>query len=291
MDYRIRQLIEEALDEETSAERLDELSIHDSRSVRHCVASHPRTKQFTLQRMLDDKDISVLGCLARNENISQEILDFLFNLSGENGYVLVADALAKNPITKPHMLESLSKIKDEYVRHHVGSHPNTPPYILMRYAKIKKAFICSGVAENKNLPSEVAWELTKCKDVSTLAKLARNPNAPPDVLDFLAEHKQSDFGILSGVASNKNTNIATIENIAKTAKGSLMSQALAKNPNTPFSILMSLSKHEETYVRLELAKNPSIPIDIVKALLLDSDDLVRETVLKNPAAKSFACFV
>lgn len=87
---------------------LDWLSTHAERDIRRMVATNPSTKQETLRKMLNDKDLLVLNSLAQNANISDDIMESLFSMATKNSAIRISEGLAINIKTKTDMLERLA---------------------------------------------------------------------------------------------------------------------------------------------------------------------------------------
>lgn len=285
--------IEQALHASTSPSVLDSLSEHEDMEVRWRVAINPNTSQDTLRKMVQDKNNSVLHCLAQNTNIPHDVIESLFFIATNRGGVMVAQGLASNPRTKPNMLESLSKIKDKMVRFLVGSNPNTTIHILKELAKKSKYFVRSGVAKNPSITDEISWLLARSKNLDVIGNLCENSSTHPDVLDILAEKYADNDRILMRIAKNTSAKASTLEYVFdKTGDLTIfVKQMLALNPNLPPHLMEKISQHPHSHVRYYLSRNPSITRSVLKKLLADEDPYIRESAEENQAAKEFECFI
>lgn len=65
-------------------------------------------------------------------------------------------------------------------------------------------------------------------------------------------------------------------------------KAVARNPNTPATILLDFAHDEYWMVSEAVASHPSTPSAVLKVLAGDSSPTVREAVLNNPSATNGA---
>lgn len=101
-------------------------------------------------------------------------------------------------------------------------------------------------------------------------RLASNPDALPNVLDKLAQKKDSP-SVLERVAENPQTGPDTLEKLSGHGAPEVRS-AVAENPHTPDATVKSLATDENPDVRYRLAENPETPVEVLKTLAEDDDN-------------------
>ena len=96
----------------------------------------------------------------------------------------------------------------------------------------------------------------------------------------MAEDKSEK--VLAAVASNLNTPISCLENLAEDTS-SVVRIAVASNPNSPSDLLENLAKDENQAkdVYLAIVNNPSTPKNILKSPL-EKFDLICRHLAANP---------
>lgn len=237
-------------------------------------------------------------------------------LLAQNADVNVQRAVANNPNTTWEALMILSKTNDIQILENVICHPNVTPTILkglidtdieltklvIKSQCISSELISELILKNEakellahrfNLPPELLHIPINPKEVIRILELkireynenyfhryflAQYPYTPPEILDILAQDK--DSSIRRNVAKNPNTSIKTLTYYSNDEDWTVMSD-LAKNSNIPVRILITLSKDKNKYVRSSVAENPNTPIEILSTLAIDKDDYIRTSAARN----------
>ncbi len=237
---------------------------------------------------ISDNFLSVLDVKVRL-NIAQAHDTVLPKLL-ENADNSIRLALAQNPHTPIHIVESLIGDKDDEIReiaayHHSISldvkqqfeqqlaaveNPETSTNNLRELATSRWMYIRLGVAGHINTSSDALELLSRDENSLILTAVALNINSPPSALQQLSTDK--DPWIRKAVACHLNTPLDLLIELAKDEHPDGARKAVALNPNTPVSFLQELAKDDNFYVRQSLAQNPCTPLSILEELARDVSD-------------------
>ena len=102
------------------------------------------------------------------------------------------------------------------------------------------------------------------KDAEVLSKLAANPNASSQFLEKI-------YSLIS--AERPMRSFVDYDPVYR---------ELAKNKNTPGSILGLMSRQERYNYKYYIAQNPGTPSDVLETLAADDEQIVRKWVCSNP---------
>jgi hypothetical protein len=159
----------------------------------------------------------------------------------------------------------------EYIRH-LANRGLIPARIINQLVRHKGIRLLS--ADNSNTSLKRPKHLAKNNDVSK--PIACNFNIPVEILEQLAQHK--DSGIRLYLAMNPNTPVQLLELLAQ--------DKVAKNPNTPVQFLELLAQAEDKWIRRTIASNPNTPLMLLDQLLnqlaQDENHAIREFVAGHP---------
>lgn len=174
----------------------------------------------------------------------------------------------------------------------------------MKSSEEKQEEIAKAIEEIDSARDEdTIHELSKIRDNSVQKHVIINEHAAAKTLDKVAR-KAPDFDdkfLL--VAGHKNTSPETLEWVYKRSQGkgvihaisrwmnpvtgsseAEIRKALAKNKNTPLSVINKLINDDVEAVRLALAENPTLPYSVIGELAHDSSPLVRLALAQNAVA-------
>ncbi len=158
---------------EESMRRLERLSW----SEKFTMAIDPKTDGYMLDILSRDEDVGVRSEVARNRNVSVEILERL-SRDEDAG---VRSGVVGNENVSVEMLERLSRDKDAYVRREVAWNRNVSVEILERLSRDEDAGVRREVARSENVSVEILERLKNDSDkyvrniaIKTLKKLKRS---------------------------------------------------------------------------------------------------------------------
>lgn len=225
---------------------------------------------------------------------------------------------AWNTETPPNVLEQLSLDDDwDYLREAVANNPSTPPNVLEKLAKDKSPEVAIAAQSNCSGFGKVLLNLAKEKDATTNLQLASGFQTPSEVLLFISKSiigdiKQTlntesqnyssqsklwqtllsfdDLKVLQHIARNRNLDSTTtqfmfdfceeldefnssLSEIDTAIYG--ISPHLARNESLDLRFLEQLSMSENQVVRKAVAQNRSTSLELMTKLAMDkSNDVV-----------------
>ena len=198
-------LEEEALNPNTSANRLRELSKSFDRVIRQAVAQNPNTPPDILVRLFDKFPLQVLHnpvlnlILLEKPNFLEEIYytyklvfhqnklpDFFIKWAVFNPNESIRSTVASSPKTSQNYLEHLSKDKQSFVRIQVAANYNSPVHVLEQLAQDRDKLVRESVAQNPHVSPKILEYLAQDGIVEVRREVAANYNTPAHVLEKLA---------------------------------------------------------------------------------------------------------
>ncbi len=301
-------LIEEAENENTSGERLEELatlSVDLAKLVASNLAAPPvllkklaKSENYTVRQKVFANPNAPIKILLRfsehrqrfeeeaeNENTSRERLKELGASS-----VGLAKIVLTNPTTPPELLQKLISKQDSTTLSFIASNPRTPSQVLYKLAR-RDWFIRRNLAANPNTPTDLLLKLGK----DYPEELLNNPIWSLLLLENLNLLNQIPTETLISLLrydSNRSF-IKSIEN-DKTLVPELWLQKLvnhrscyirsyiARHPKTPVNLLDMLVEDNDDSVRKEVARNPNTPVNLLEKLAIDDCRFIRSDVAEHP---------
>ncbi|KAF3888683.1 MULTISPECIES: HEAT repeat domain-containing protein [Nostocales] len=259
------------------------------------VAKNPDTSPQILQSLVENTEFrdSVAAHIAENPNAPAAALKIL--LGDENDRI--RDAVAchpntplsvlqeyqqqlaniKNPVTSAETLSELATSPWVEIRKGVAFHPNTPQVILERLAQDESWRVKTAVALNINTPSWVLEQLAQNETEPVCEAVACNPHTPGIVLEKLCEVGYCTHCSL--IAEHPNTSANILEKLATNFQG--IREGVARNSNTPVSLLLKLAQDACEGIRVAVVGNPKTPHDAIASLKIDPDYDVRFAAVRR----------
>ena len=215
----------------------------------------------------------VLGMLIYSKHIQlAEAAQLHVNVAGEMTFGWDEAACEAIQIT------TLEYNEREYIRH-LANRGLIPDRIINQLVKHQAIRLL--IAANPNTSLTRPKRLAKNNNVSE--PIACNPNIPVELLEQLAQHK--DSGIRLYVAMNPNTPVHFLELLAQDKIDGIRTH-VAKNPNASVQLLEFLAQDEDKWIRRSVASNPNIPLMLLDQLLKqfaqDENHAIREFVAGHP---------
>ncbi len=174
-------LLQEALNENRTAERLQELIKSSDESVCIAIAKNPNTPPDVLLELFYDFPTHVLN---------NPILEFLI-LENPNFFAELYEANNKvfsyEDIPLFFIQWAINQ-PDEYIGLAVASSENIPEFILELLAKDKSTEIRRLIALNPKIPNHILDKLAIDKDIYVRGNIAYNPNTKEQTLKLLSQH-------------------------------------------------------------------------------------------------------
>ena len=292
-------------------ETLEKMANDHSSEIRRLVVSHYRASESIFEKLNEDNDIQVKQIIA-NRTANPTLL---LKLSSTPQHQVLFEIL-KNSNTNAQTLDSLSLLTDNQIRKGVMKHPNSSfntilriiyedhnmlqYFISERGRYLSKDWIQALIshftesrkqlARIENLSPEIYfsfyWPTTDgVRETSIIYELLQNPSTPAEILQDI--YKRDDLPLLISANPNTPTEIlAELGKLYQLREGpSIHHQIeygvqynLAKNPNTPKDILLSLLLLRVPEITHELLMNPSFNIDLKSEIIRNpsnySDELV-----------------
>jgi hypothetical protein len=223
----------------------------------------------------DDGDRYFFPILAAMGLVPEDFLKLL-----ANHYEISIRCLAASTERLPlYLLEQLAGDRACWVRATVAKNQSAPPELLEKLSLDKEFEVRAWVAENLNVPPKVLERLATDEQREVRRKVAKSPNA----LECLLENLAGDDEAFLEVASNSNTPMTVLEELArsKLKRNRRLKKMLALNPNTPVYILEEFESDNRPVIRESLASNPSTPKYILEKFANSTRDRVRMSVADN----------
>lgn len=236
----MEQLLQEALDENTPAERLSELAKSIHYKVRKAVAQNPNTPPYLLQKLFLHFPVQVLNNSVL-DLLLLEIPDFLEQLYLANRYVFINAC-------------------------------GLPLFFVEWGLNQKNLIIRSQIARGKYTSSQVLDILSQDKNQNVKKEVINNHNTLISTLEVLAQ--DVDDYIRSLVALQADLPIHTLELLAQDQSRSVR-RSVAENISTPDRILNKLATDSEFLVRRYVPTNPNVSQETLKQLIKDKDNYIR----------------
>ena len=111
----------------TTPEALALLAHHSSPDVRSAVARNRMTPPEAFERLVRDRDQTVLYSLTLNPSLPEELEIEVFKRGDRKVHLSLGDITES-----PEVLAALAKSKDPVVQQKAAEHPNTPTPVLLR---------------------------------------------------------------------------------------------------------------------------------------------------------------
>jgi len=109
-------------------------------------------------------------------------------------------------------------------------------------------------------------------------RMAADKRSKPLTLQLLARDENRE--VRWWVARNTNTPVSILEQLAGDEDGTVR-RGVAENPNTPVRILVRLAGDEAWQVRQRVAENPNTPASLLEQLAKSEDVMVRGPALRR----------
>jgi len=142
--------------------------------------------------------------------------------------------------------------------------------------------------ENDTLPKELETLVTDKNNLQRRKIMAKESveereiraesAVSPEELEKLATDKE--WTVRMGIAKNKNTPVSVLEKLAVDEEVVVRS-TVAENENTPVSLLGKLAVDKESSVRQGVAGNKNTPASLLEKLAVDKESSVRQGVAGN----------
>lgn len=199
-------LEKEALNPNTSANRLRDLSKNLDQKIRQAIAQNPNTPPDVLVKLCGRFPLQVLHNPVLNL-ILLEIPNFFEKIYDANKLVFYKYKLPD------FFLEWAICNVNETIRTSVASSPTTPEKYLEILSQDTQSFIRLQVAANYNSPAHILEKLAQDRDTSVRKSVARNPNVTTKTLEKLAQDDIVE--VRREVAANYNTPFQVLDKLAR----------------------------------------------------------------------------
>lgn len=193
-------------------------------------------------------------------------------------------ALALADHTASNLLQQLADDEDAEVRRAVASNPNTPQDVLLTLGREFPDAIVANPIFNILL-------LENPESLFVRLSLARSSTSSETLVNLSA---LPDEEILCAIAENSNTPVATLAQLVQNppqiydyddpdgSEFDRLFTCVAKNPNTPASLLIRLANHSGGSVRYVVAEHPNTPVSILDRFADSSNVEMHRAILRNP---------
>ncbi|MEM7725252.1 MAG: HEAT repeat domain-containing protein [Cyanobacteria bacterium P01_A01_bin.45] len=202
--FKTKQLESEALDNNTSAERLRELADYHSKLIRQAVAQNPNTPPDILLKLFDQFPFQVLSNSILNllliENplfleklyfSSKSIFDkklplfFIEWAMNHPNKTIRADVAYGSQVSQQY-LEKLAKDREYIVRLQVAANNNASIYLLNQLGEDENHYVRETVAKHPQASLSILEKLAQDEVAEVRRQVAKNYNTPNYILKYLA---------------------------------------------------------------------------------------------------------
>lgn len=198
--------------------------------------------------------------------------DSLFELASRS---LLGRRVAANLTTRPSFLTALAESPDYIVRRGVAKNRNTPIDVLEHLSRDEDQTVRAHVSENLISQGELPQSPDTVENDVTGSGGVHGQAEFPETLAQDADEESRE-----AIARNPNTYWSVLESLALD-EDEFVRQEVASNPNAPVHVLQTLAGDEDVDVRMCVALNPSTPVKVLEALSRDEEELVRQEVARN----------
>ena len=257
------------------AELARDVGVARDRATANVIAENPSTPPHVLAQLAEAAPRAV----AKNRMTPPDVLATLVNHPDS----FVQNVAAQNSSTPLHVLAEAAGGANGLKRFFVADNPTLPPDILARLAKDPGNSVRARVAKHPSTPLSLLIQLTAEGDCSVCDEIARRHDVPPTLLEQLAKAapgREDVWGVRSNVARNPNTPVTVLEKLSRDRDPSVRAAA-SVNPHTPVVVLERLVKDEDPSVRAAAARNPNTPPEGLAGLASDSDTNIRQALASN----------
>jgi hypothetical protein len=258
-------LAQEAVDENTSGDRLKEIAAKNIELAR-LVASNSSTPPALLVTLANNRDILIQENVTANPNTPTDtLLKFGSYYPG---------ALFANPILSLLILENPNFLYE--IQHHT-----LLSFLRYQVEKEKYQIIIEGSYTHIKIPEFCLEILAKHPNTLIRAIVAKHPYTPINIIEEFAEDDiNNHYLITENVARNPNTPLSILNKFAKHPAWQLRG-GVARNPNAPLELLEILAKDTDRFVRRGVAENINAPIHLLKKLTQDKNSYVSYSAKDN----------
>lgn len=235
-------------------------------NVRAVVASNGYLPLSAAKKLIKDKSVWVLSCLANNPRIAApELLVVLYR----NHCPDVRAAVAVNPRTPVRVLARLINDRAPMVVRNVVYNKKTTREIIEKIKPFRSEEIDQALAGSFLLPVETLEKLYEKYGTRRYFRwlFAWNRLTPPDILRKIEQTAAAG---------------ATLDGLREEAFN--LNNFLSRNPNLPADLAEKLFAHPHENVRSGIASRKDLPEKMLLTLSLDESSMVRRAVADNPAA-------
>lgn len=169
--------------------------------------------------------------------------------------------IALDPNTSPAALEQLAHDWYVGVRWHVANNPNTPESALKLLATDQNFGVREIVAKREDLSVDILAALANSSDITILDKVARNKNVTDEILMDMLSRDTKDNDVAYVVSRTEMASSEVLRHIFDTCPEDVcILRRLAKNPNTPEDILITLADNPDSWVYVPAKKRLGMTI-------------------------------
>jgi len=230
--------------------------------VRREVARNPAASPDVLAELSKDPTWRVRKSVVNNPNTSMETFEDMAKMQDSR----YRRAVAKSPLTPPELLAQLATDRGYTVRSAVAKNPNTSIETLEKLANDKNIDVVWNALQNPNA-DKLREQLYDSSDYSIASAIACCKYTSTDLLDKMVD---ANSPVISTVAANHHTSVATLTKIANSASSSEPLKNVVMNPNTPANLISEIYNREDLDklpgVSMAIAKNPNTPVSILKEI-------------------------
>ena len=169
--------------------------------------------------------------------------------------------LARDFNTSPTVLEQLVYDPFAGVRIQVANNPNTPESALKLLAADRNFDVRETVAKREDLSVDILAALVNFSDITILDKVARNKNVTDEILMDMLSRDTKDNDVAYVVSRTEMASSEVLRHIFDTcSEDPCILHRLAKNPNTPEDIIITLADNPDSWVYVPAKKRLGMPI-------------------------------
>jgi hypothetical protein len=204
---------------------------HDSTEhIKYMISRREDVSPEILEILLDSDSLHVLETVAKNEDMTSEMLDKMVDrfLGWVKKNIMIPTSVLHNILLNksisPKTVEKMYEFPYKSIRTGLANHPLIPEWMLDEFATNTEDNSVENeiVASRPDISENIVRKLLKNSRVHVRAKLARNENIPIDALHTLSMDDISS--VVMATIYNQNLPIESLEMIHRNAKNGVYTQ-------------------------------------------------------------------
>ncbi len=257
-------------------EILARLFLIEDTDLRVAILNHTNAPLETINTVIDETDAVVVSLFCAHRGASIVRLEAF----AKSNILEILRAVAGNPKTPAHVLESLGRDSDESVRSVVAQNLATPSELLTALSRDASSEVRAFAFQNPSI-SDQAFESGIFSEIGKRATLENLKNKLPLEQATLYQLFRLERWVVLMAAQHPLISAEKMKELAANPDWR-MREALARNPELPPELIAEMSKDSDYDVRLAIANHPEVLAENLALLAHDETSGIRQVVAAHP---------